>query len=233
MGPEAPIPNRSKEGPMKFAALAVALVCTSLFAAPEPAPVRPKAGKVEIFKLADIRPGMKGVAWTVLAGNTPEAIPVEILGLLKNQWGPKQDIILGKLGGKAIRTNVAGGMSGSPVYIDGKLVGAVALRFSVFSPDAICGITPIELMLEVNGFDNSRPVDAKTPQTLGTKAAAFSQTMIPIETPLYLSGFNENVIREFAPIFEQMGVQVAAGGASSSMQDAKPAPGWQKSLQPG
>ena len=67
---------------------------------------------------------------------------MEIVGILKNQWGPGQDIIIGKMGGKAIRTNVAGGMSGSPVYIDGKLVGAVALRLSVFSPDAICGITP-------------------------------------------------------------------------------------------
>ena len=62
-----------------------------------------------------------------------------------------------------MRTNVAGGMSGSPVYIDGKLVGAVALRLSVFSPDAICGITPIELMLEINDFDKSRPEDARTP----------------------------------------------------------------------
>src|SRR5579883_890017 len=138
---------------MKFAALAVALVCSSVLATAETAPVRPKAGKPEIFKLADIKPGLKGYAWTVLSGKDPEPIPVEILGLLKNQWGPKQDIILAKMGGKATRTNVAGGMSGSPVYIDGKLVGAVALRFSVFSPDAICGITPIELMLEVNEFD--------------------------------------------------------------------------------
>ena len=56
------------------------------------------------------------------------------------------------MGGKAKETNVAAGMSGSPVYIDGKLVGAVALRFSVFSPDAICGITPIEYMLEIQRF---------------------------------------------------------------------------------
>ena len=80
-------------------------------------------------------------------------MPIEIIGLWKNVWGPRQDIILGKMGGKAVRTNVAGGMSGSPVYIDGKLIGAVALRLSVFSPDAICGITPIELMLEINDFD--------------------------------------------------------------------------------
>jgi hypothetical protein len=239
---------------MKFAALVVALVCTPLFAAPEPAPVRPKAGKVEIFKLADIKPGIKGVAWTVLAGNTPEPIPVEILGLLKNQWGPKQDIILGKLGGKAIRTNVAGGMSGSPVYIDGKLVGAVALRFSVFSPDAICGITPIELMLEVNGFDNSRPEDARTPdksvaqdsvqvpsgmlaQVLsahgpaGTAGSNFSMT--PIETPLSFSGFHENVLQNFAGLFQQLGMTVAAGGVSSTTLNSKPVAGWQNSLQPG
>jgi len=67
------------------------------------------------------------------------------------------------MGGKAIRTNVAGGMSGSPSTLTASLVGAVALRFSVFSPDAICGITPIELMLEVNDFDDSRPTDARTP----------------------------------------------------------------------
>ncbi len=95
--------------------------------------------------------------------STPEPVPVEIIGLWKNAWGPKQDIILGKMGGKALRTNVAGGMSGSPVYVDGKLVGAVALRLSVFSPDAICGITPIELMLEINDFDKSRPSDAQGP----------------------------------------------------------------------
>src|SRR5271165_243364 len=255
MGTEVPdsASTEVKEGPMKFAALAVALACSSLLAAPEPAPVRPKAGKVEIFKLADIKPGMKGYAWTVLAGNTPEPIPVEILGLLKNQWGPKQDIILGKLGGKAIRTNVAGGMSGSPVYIDGKLVGAVALRFSVFSPDAICGITPIELMLEVNGFDNSRPDDARTPdksvaresvqvpsgmlaQVLSANSAANAGTnftMTPIDTPLSFSGFHENVLHDFAGLFQQLGMTVAAGGVSSTTLNSKPVAGWQNSLQPG
>src|ERR1700733_2137038 len=155
----------------KFAALAVAFACSSIVFAQESAPIRPKAGKVQIFKESDLKPGMKGYAWTVLSGTEPEAIPIEIMGVLKNQWGPKQDIILGKMGGKAIRTNVAGGMSGSPVYIDGKLVGAVALRFSVFSPDAICGITPIELMLEVNDFDQSRPSEARTPDHATSRAS--------------------------------------------------------------
>src|SRR6202035_2586917 len=106
------------------------------------------------------------------SGPEPEPIPVEIIGLWKNAWGPRQDIILAKLGGKAVRTNVAGGMSGSPVYIDGKLVGAVALRLSVFSTEAICGITPIELMLEIQDFDKSRPSEARTPDKAPVDRAA-------------------------------------------------------------
>src|SRR6266850_6548331 len=149
-------------------AAAFALVAVVLLPAfsEELFPQPPKAGKVEILKSSDVHAGMKGVAWTVFQGTEAEPIPVEILGLWKNAWGPKQDIILAKLGGKAQRTNVAGGMSGSPVYIDGKLIGAIALRLSIFSPDAICGITPIELMLEINDFDQSRPMDAKTPDKL-------------------------------------------------------------------
>src|SRR6202451_4490644 len=135
---------------------------------------RPQIGKVEIFKTSELRPGMKATAWTVFSGTEPEAIPIEIIGLWKNQWGPRQDIILAKMGGKAVRTNVAGGMSGSPVYIDGKLVGAVALRLSVFSPDAICGITPIRLMLEVNEFDKSRPADSLAPGTVARADASLS-----------------------------------------------------------
>src|SRR5215469_7841203 len=135
----------------------------SLCAADPSSLPRPKAGKTEIMPVSQIKPGMKGVAWTVFQGTEPEPVPVEIIGLWKNQWGPRQDVILAKLGGKAQRTNVAGGMSGSPVYIGGKLAGAIALRLSVFSPDAICGITPIELMLEINDTDQSRPVEARTP----------------------------------------------------------------------
>ncbi len=152
---------------------------------------------------------------------------------MKNQWGPKQDIILGKMGGKAIRTNVAGGMSGSPVYIDGKLIGAVALRLSTFSPDAICGITPIELMLEINDFDPRKPEDARTPDKIGAaqsrvragrharaRLVAAGATggmppqmpmMVPIETPLAFSGFSESTLREFGPLFQQMGIHGGAG----------------------
>src|SRR5580658_5238275 len=134
---------------------------------------RPKAGKVELFHLKDIKPGLTGTAWTVFEGTEPEPVPIEIVGVWKNGSGPRQDVILAKMGGKAKITNVAAGMSGSPVYIDGKLVGAVALRMSIFSPDAVCGITPIELMLEIPEFDKSRPMDARTPdKPLANRSAA-------------------------------------------------------------
>src|ERR1700688_346765 len=156
---------------IRIAAVLMGLVATSFLAAAAETPqARPKSGKVEIMPLGEVKPGMKGTAWTVFQGTEPEPVPVEIIGLAKNMWGPKQDIILAKMGGKAIRTNVAAGMSGSPVYINGKLAGAVALRLSVFSPDAICGITPIELMLEINDFDKSRPEDARTPDKAAARA---------------------------------------------------------------
>jgi len=210
---------------------------------------RPVAGKVEIMRLSEIKPGMKGTAWTVFQGTEAEPVPVEIVGLWKNAWGPRQDIILAKMGGKATRTNVAGGMSGSPVYVGGKLVGAVALRLSVFSPDAICGITPIELMLEINDFDHSRPEDARTPDKLQARgpevpvpgellgqpvAAGGSPMMIPIEAPLVFSGFTESTLREFGPMFQQLGITAAqGGGAGAALHTNQPAAGWDHSLNPG
>src|ERR1700731_1395130 len=145
------------------AALAITVVAQAQVTAP-------KAGKVEIFPLKDIKTGMQATAWTVFKGMNAEPVPIEIIGVWKNAMGPRQDVIVAKMGGKAKETNVAGGMSGSPVYIDGKLVGAVALRLSVFSPDAICGITPIELMLEINDLDQSRPSDARTPDKTQQRA---------------------------------------------------------------
>lgn len=209
---------------------------------------RPKAGKVEILPLSEIKPGMKATAWTVFQGTEPEPVPVEIVGLMKNAWGPRQDIILAKMGGKAVRTNVAGGMSGSPVYYNGKLLGAVALRLSTFSPDAICGITPIELMLEINDFDRSTPENSRTPdkavarnagqvavpsQMVGPAVGAGMPMMVPIETPLTFSGFGESALQEFGPMFRQMGIAVAQGGAGTTSHTSKPVAGWEHALNPG
>ncbi len=228
--------------------VAVSLVSGGVLGAqPNPMTTRPAAGVPAIMKAVDVKPGMKAVAWTVFEGSEPEAIPIEIIGRLRNAWGPKQDIIVGKMGGRAVRTNVAGGMSGSPVYIDGKLIGAVALRLSVFSPDAICGITPIELMLEISDYDKSRPSDARTPDkvmkqasvplpgdlAIAASAGGSGMTLTAIDTPLVLSGFTETTLREFGPMFRSMGIQAAQGGASSAIQSAKPAAGWRDSLKPG
>ncbi len=214
----------------------------------DPSLSRPKAGKVEILPLSEVKPGMKATAWTVFQGTEPEPVPIEIMGLMKNAWGPKQDIILAKMGGKAIRTNVAGGMSGSPVYYNGKLMGAVALRLSTFSPDAICGITPIELMLEINDFDRSKPENSRTPEKVvarnqgqvavpsemvGQAVGAGMPMMVPIDTPLSFSGFGESTLQEFGPMFRQMGIAVAQGGAGTTTHSSKPVAGWEHSLNPG
>lgn len=216
-------------------------------------PERPKAGPVETLPVGEVRPGIQGVAWTVFSGMEPESVPVEIIGLWKNATGPGQDVILAKLGGKAQETNVAGGMSGSPVYIDGKLIGAIALRLSTFSPDAICGITPIELMLDVSEFDDSVPAEARTPdralvqvgpqipedlpQAVAAGAApnAFGHQplMVPIEAPLTFTGFHPGVLEQFGPLFNRLGFNAVQGGAAASLYDPTPAPGWENALQPG
>ncbi len=216
--------------------------------------VPPKAGKVDFFPESALKPGMKGVAWTVFEGTKAEPVPVEIIGVWQNMWGPHQDVIVAKLGGKAERTNVAGGMSGSPVYIDGRLVGAIALRLSVFSPDAICGITPIQLMLDVNDFDKTRPADSRTPDKIRQSSASVSMpselvarvmaaaslgslsetpAMTPIATPITMSGFSDAAVNQFGPIFDQLGLTVAQGGAGGNLDSAKPAKDWRTALQPG
>jgi hypothetical protein len=110
--------------------------------------VAPSGAK--IFPLAEVRRGLHGVAYTVFEGVTPEPMEVEILGVLKDAIGPGQDMILARLHGeKPEYTGVVAGMSGSPVYVDGRLVGAISYRIGQFSKEPICGITPIEQMFEV------------------------------------------------------------------------------------
>jgi SpoIVB peptidase S55 len=105
--------------------------------------------QTQFFPLRDIRPGLKGVGQTIFEGNKVQEFQVEFLGVLKNFLAPKHDVILARLsGGPLAETGVIAGMSGSPVYVDGKLVGAVALAFP-FSKEAVAGITPIQEMLDV------------------------------------------------------------------------------------
>jgi hypothetical protein len=110
-----------------------------LLAALASASAQTQTPSTPFFPLRDIRPGLHGVGKTVFHGNQIEEFQVEILGVLEGS-GPQQSIILAKLtGGPLADTGVIQGMSGSPVYIDGKLVGAVALGFP-FAKEAIAGI---------------------------------------------------------------------------------------------
>ncbi len=99
------------------------------------------------FSIDDVRPGMVGIGRTVFAGETLDEFRANIIGVLRNVLGPRRDLILAKLeGGPLATTGVIQGMSGSPVYIDGKLVGAVSYSLGSFPREPIAGITPIAEM---------------------------------------------------------------------------------------
>src|ERR1043165_6118231 len=110
----------------------------------------------QFMSVDEVRAGMKGIGRTVFQGTKIEEFNVELLGVLKN-FGPKQDMILARLsGGPLARTGVIAGMSGSPVYIEGKLLGAVAFSFP-FATEPIAGIQPIQQMLELLDQKNAPP----------------------------------------------------------------------------
>src|SRR3954463_200915 len=125
---------------------------------------------VSIMPLADVKAGMHGTGKTVFSGDKIDDFQVEILGVLRNT-GPKQSLILARLsGGPLEHTGVMQGMSGSPVYVDGKLIGALAMAFP-FAKDPIAGIRPIEEMFRVDRLGATRPAVARRLSPLGDMAA--------------------------------------------------------------
>src|SRR6267154_3228192 len=121
-----------------------------------------------IFPLKDIRAGQHGVGRTVFSGTRVEEFQVEVLGVLENV-APRQSIILARLsGGPLAKTGVMQGMSGSPVYIDGKLAGAVAMAFP-FSKEPIAGIRPIEAMVRTS--TSAAPASSPPAAAAGQRAA--------------------------------------------------------------
>jgi hypothetical protein len=229
----------------------------SLFAVSIPAQsVAPSAalaagkGPAGFLPLSQVKEGMHGVAKTVFRGSTPEEFNVEILGILPGAVGPQQDLIIGRLsGGQAERTAVFAGMSGSPVYIDGRLVGAISYSFP-FSKEPICGITPIEQMVAI--FEKNQPAKASTaePRALSfaelasavwkperltpssTLAAGGNSKLAsvtggslqPIATPLTFSGISQNVLDQFAPQLMDAGLlPVASAGGAAAITSLKKA----------
>jgi hypothetical protein len=115
-----------------------------------------------LFALEELRPGMKGTARTVFAGTEPQEFGVEILGVLPGFPGPRQSAIIAKLSGSNVeKTGVFAGMSGSPVYIDNRLVGAIAFSFP-FAKEPIAGITPIQQMIDI--FEKGSAIQTQRPK---------------------------------------------------------------------
>src|SRR5438477_3989652 len=128
--------------------------------------------------VSQIHAGMRGVAYTVFQGTKPEPMDVEVLGVLHNVNGPRGDLILVRLQGtKPEYTGVVAGMSGSPVYFDGKLAGALSFRIGEFSKEPIAGVTPIEKMLELNAMDRTAAGDSAPVQANARNAA--TKTAVP------------------------------------------------------
>lgn len=196
-------------------------------------PSKQDPAPTQIMKVDDVRPGMKGVGYTVFQGTKPEPMGVEVLGVLRNLNGPKSDVVLVRLQGeKAEFTGVVAGMSGSPVYIDGKLLGAIAYRIGQFSKEPIAGVTPIEQMLEINEFDQSMPAagtatsakpfgmaKTSTPGASDTNTVqSYAQYLQPIDAPFVFNGFNEAAIKQFAPNFASAGITPVMGVGSASKE---------------
>src|ERR1700720_2135635 len=193
--------------------------------------------------VSQIHVGMRGVAYTVFQGVKPESMEVEVLGVLRNVNGPKGDIILVRLHGQKVEyTGVVAGMSGSPVYLDGKLAGALAFRIGEFSKEPIAGVTPIADMLEINALDKSPAEEAAATRPGVSNAAgktaapgdgatfsdgdstqAFASYLKPIDTPLIFNGFSEETMRRFAGQFASAGV-IPVMGAGSVSEAKQPEP---------
>ncbi len=218
-----------------------------------PASDRPASALIlpAIMPLDQIHEGMRGTALTVFQGVTPESMDVEVLGVMHNVNGPKSDIILVRLhGSKPEYTGVVAGMSGSPVYFNGKLAGALAFRIGEFSKEPIAGVTPIEEMLEISALDHN---SGRMPATLRADAAdgnsarvspstssAISQTaspgenatvptqnysnyLKPIDTPLVFNGFSAETLQRYGPQFAALGIVPVMGiGSASTRKQPEP-----------
>jgi hypothetical protein len=224
---------------MRRCVLALVVLCSSLFSAAATAETRKP---VQTIPLTQIHAGMRGVAYTVFQGVKPESMDVEVLGILRNANGPKGDIILVRLhGDKAEYTGVVAGMSGSPVYFDGKLAGALAFRIGEFSKEPIAGVTPIGEMLEINAMDTSpasgsapvkvaaieTPTKTSGPGVSNAPVANFANYLKPIDTPLVFSGFSDDAVKMFSSQFADAGITPVMGAGSVS-DEKQPEP-----LEPG
>lgn len=174
----------------------------------------------EILPLSLVRPGMQGYAYTIFAGDQIEKFDLEVIGVLENFLGPKQSIILVELKGpKVEHTGVVAGMSGSPVYLNGKLAGALSLKLGIFTKEPIAGVTPIQDVLNPPSQSTSSQAAS---QQFGLPSDASERTGLPsgsalepIETPLVFSGFQPAALHQFAKQIRGYGFVAAQGGTAA------------------
>ncbi len=217
--------------------LAILLLLSSLIPL---APVRAAAPPVLPF--SEVRAGMKGIGRTVFSGTGVAEFEVEILGTLPN-IGPGQNLILGRCsGGPLASTGVLAGMSGSPVFVDGKLIGAVAYSWG-FSKEPIAGITPIEEMLAAAargegaaaGPRTGAPIDSASLRRLRSPeaAAAFFPDGIlarlprpsagsPASVPVSVAGIGAQGIERIAPLLARTGLTPMQGGGAGRSPSPSP-----------
>ena len=194
--------------------------------------------QLKSMPIENIRPGMVGEGRTVFSGDTIESFKVTIMGVLRNV-GPNSNMILAELeGGPLAHTGVIAGMSGSPVYIDGKLIGAIAFAFP-FAKDPIAGITPIQEMLDATATpsvrraatplefpltseklaavapERLRPVPLQGVSLTGVHLLQphLDKNLEPIATPVSLLGFPAESFAVVAPLLRQLGIEPLMGGA--------------------
>lgn len=188
--------------------------------------------------LNEIRPGMRGVGKTVFSGDRVDQFDVEVLGVLENV-GPKQSLVLARLsGGPLQHTGVLQGMSGSPVYIGGRLVGAVAMSFP-YAKDPIAAIRPFEEMTRerFTGRDAQRAgislweTDLTKNIARSTDVPAGESRLMDIATPVSFAGFTRGTIEHFGAQLKSLGFeprQGVAGGGKPAARLGNPA-----KLEPG
>lgn len=163
-------------------------------------------GSTPQMPLSEVRAGMVGKGVTVFEGNKREEFKVNILGVLENVIGPRRSLILARLeGGRLADTGVMQGMSGSPVFVDGRMIGAVSYSLGAFSKEPIAGITPIAEMIDATAMPAARPATAR--------AASFSFSKWPPTNEDYVAALREAFSRLGPEGFRSGGL--AASGVSS------------------
>jgi hypothetical protein len=199
------------------------ILATMAFASVAPFfPVRAQAPtSTEILPLSEVRPGMQGYAYTIFTGDQVEKFDLEVIGVMPNFLGPRQSIILVQLKGQKVEhTGVVAGMSGSPVYFNGKLAGALSLKLGVFTKEPIGGVTPIEDVIhpqaQATALSDAPVPSLPLPQEAASHAALPSGSALePIETPLVFSGYQPEALREFAGQLQSFGFVAAQGGTAA------------------